>query len=251
MLTVFLRRLEVGPGALTVSSTDFFLCTLLVIGGAFRTSVQEIGLGASDVDDITRAGTPLVPARACKPCVPPLREARYQSFMKWRSSRICAPAPTSEGRCSFAWWPQKYSWPPDGIVARTQARAPQASQRFAAVSCGSFSTGRSRVCAFMLPSHTITPPRAPLFTRGAIDRPHTDTTKRGSVNPLEATVNTTRNAAHQRDLAPASSIVESVPEPAPRAPVAPNEHGSTYDAPRDSYRRIRLQRTAPLGPRGA
>ncbi len=30
------------------------------------------------------------------------------------------------------------------------------SQRFAAVSCGSSSTGRSRVCAFMLPSHTIT-----------------------------------------------------------------------------------------------
>lgn len=29
-----------------------------------------------------RAGTPLVPARASQPCVPPLREARYQSFMK-------------------------------------------------------------------------------------------------------------------------------------------------------------------------
>ena len=27
-------------------------------------------------------GDPLVPARACKPCVPPLREARSQSFMK-------------------------------------------------------------------------------------------------------------------------------------------------------------------------
>ena len=30
----------------------------------------------------TRAGPPSVPARACKPCVPPLREARSQSFMK-------------------------------------------------------------------------------------------------------------------------------------------------------------------------
>ena len=27
-------------------------------------------------------GDPLVPARASKPCVPPLREARCQSFMK-------------------------------------------------------------------------------------------------------------------------------------------------------------------------
>ena len=27
-------------------------------------------------------GDPLVPARASKPCVPPLREGRYQSFMK-------------------------------------------------------------------------------------------------------------------------------------------------------------------------
>ena len=106
----------------------------------------------------TRAGTPSVPARASKAVRPALWEARSQSFMKWRSSRICAPAPTSEGRCSFAWWPQKYSWPPEGIVARTQARAPQASQRFAAFSCGSSSTGRSRVCAFMLPSHTIAPP---------------------------------------------------------------------------------------------
>ena len=171
----------------------------------------------------TRAGTPSVPARASKPCVPPLREARSQSFMKWRSSRICAPAPTSEGRCSLAWWPQKYSWPPEGIVARTQARAPQASQRFAAVSCGSFSTGRSRVCAFMLPSHTITPPRAPLFTRGAIDRPHADTMKRGSGNHSNDSPNTPRNGTHQRDLAPASSIVESVPDLAPRAPLATNE----------------------------
>ena len=30
----------------------------------------------------TRAGTPSVPARALQPCVPPLREARSQSFMK-------------------------------------------------------------------------------------------------------------------------------------------------------------------------
>ena len=131
----------------------------------------------------TRAGTPSVPARASQLCFPPLREARSQSFMKWRSSRICAPAPTREGRCSFAWWPQKYSWPPEGIVARTQARAPQASQRFAAFSCGSSSTGRSRVCAFMLPSHTINPRLAPLFTRGAITRPIADTLERGSGNP--------------------------------------------------------------------
>ena len=27
-------------------------------------------------------GDPSVPARALQPCVPPLREARYQSFMK-------------------------------------------------------------------------------------------------------------------------------------------------------------------------
>ena len=33
----------------------------------------------------------------------------------------------------------------------------------------------------------------------------------------------TRKRAHQRDPAPASSIVESVPEPAPRAPLAANE----------------------------
>ena len=32
-----------------------------------------------------------------------------------------------------------------------------------------------------------------------------------------------RKRAHQRDPAPASSIVESVPEPAPRAPLATNE----------------------------
>ena len=100
----------------------------------------------------------------------------------------------------------------------------------------------------MLPSHTITPPRAPLFTRGAIESPYADTMKRENANPPEATANTPRNATHEGDLAPASSIVESIPEPAPRAPVAPNVHGSTYDAPRDSYRRIRLQRTAPLGP---
>ena len=76
-------------------------------------------------------------------------------------------------------------------------------------------------------------------------RRHNET---GSVNPPSISLNSPRNASHQRDLAPASSIVESIPEPAPRAPVAPNEHGSTYDAPRDSYRRIRLQRTAPLRP---
>ena len=144
----------------------------------------------------TRAGTPSVPARACTPCVPPLREARSQSFMKWRSSRICAPAPTREGRCSFAWWPQKYSWPPEGIVARTQARAPQASQRFAAFSCGSSSTGRSRVCAFMLPSHTITPRRAPLFTRGAITRPTIDTSERGRGTASNHSPRPPRKRAH-------------------------------------------------------
>ena len=144
----------------------------------------------------TRAGTPSVPARASQPCVPPLREARSQSFMKWRSSRICAPAPTREGRCSLAWWPQKYSWPPEGIVARTQARAPQASQRFAAFSCGSSRIGRSRVCAFMLPSHTITPRRAPLFTRGAIARPMTGTVERGRGTASNHSPRPPRKRAH-------------------------------------------------------
>ena len=32
--------------------------------------------------DENAGGDRLVPARACKPCVPPLREARSQSFMK-------------------------------------------------------------------------------------------------------------------------------------------------------------------------
>ena len=32
--------------------------------------------------DENAGGDQLVPARACKPCVPPLREARSQSFMK-------------------------------------------------------------------------------------------------------------------------------------------------------------------------
>lgn len=68
--------------ALTVRSTDFILFTLLINGRVFRTSVQDVGLRTSDVDGVTRAGTPLVPARAFTPCVPPLREARSQSFMK-------------------------------------------------------------------------------------------------------------------------------------------------------------------------
>ena len=103
----------------------------------------------------------------------------------------------------------------------------------------------------MLPSHTITPRRAPLFTRGAIARPTTDTVERRSGKPSNRRPDPPRKCAHQRDRAPASSIVESVPEPAPRAPLATNERPPTYDAHRDSYRRIRLQRTAPLGPRGA
>ena len=74
----------------------------------------------------------------------------------------------------------------------------------------------------MLPSHTIAPRRAPLFTRGAIESPYADTMKRENANPPEATANTPRNATHEGDLAPASSIVESVPEPAPRAPLATN-----------------------------
>ena len=36
----------------------------------------------TDVRKKNAGGDPLVPARACKPCVPPLREARSQSFMK-------------------------------------------------------------------------------------------------------------------------------------------------------------------------
>jgi len=36
----------------------------------------------NDVRKKNAGGDPLVPARACKPCVPPLREARSQSFMK-------------------------------------------------------------------------------------------------------------------------------------------------------------------------
>lgn len=51
-------------------------------------------------------------------------------------------------------------------------------------------------------------------------RRHNET---GSVNPPSISLNSPRNATHQRDLAPASSIVESVPEPAPRALLATNE----------------------------
>ena len=47
----------------------------------FRDAVVGNG-GNNDGARKTRAGTPSVPARAFTPCVPPLREARYQSFMK-------------------------------------------------------------------------------------------------------------------------------------------------------------------------
>ena len=73
----------------------------------FSASLTSATLHASLRGYEYAGGDRLAPARASKPCVPPLREARCQSFMKWRSSRICAPAPTREGRCSFAWWPQK------------------------------------------------------------------------------------------------------------------------------------------------
>ena len=36
----------------------------------------------NDVRKNNAGGDPLVPARALQPCVPPLREARSQSFMK-------------------------------------------------------------------------------------------------------------------------------------------------------------------------
>ena len=47
----------------------------------FRDAVVANGHN-TDVRKKNAGGDPLVPARACKPCVPPLREARYQSFMR-------------------------------------------------------------------------------------------------------------------------------------------------------------------------
>lgn len=45
----------------------------------------------------------------------------------------------------------------------------------------------------------------------------------GRGNPTHTNVSGLRSRAHQRDPSPASSIVESIPEPAPRAPLAANE----------------------------
>ena len=47
----------------------------------FRDVVIREGCN-NDVRKKNAGGDPLVPAHACKPCVPPLREARSQSFMK-------------------------------------------------------------------------------------------------------------------------------------------------------------------------
>ena len=49
--------------------------------GRFRDAVVREGCN-NDVRKKNAGGDPLVPARACKPYVPPLREARSQSFMK-------------------------------------------------------------------------------------------------------------------------------------------------------------------------
>lgn len=49
--------------------------------GWFRDAVVREGRN-NDVRKKNAGGDPLVPARARKPCVPPLREARSQSFMK-------------------------------------------------------------------------------------------------------------------------------------------------------------------------
>lgn len=49
--------------------------------GWFRDVVIREGYN-NDVRKKNAGGDPLVPARAFTPCVPPLREARYQSFMK-------------------------------------------------------------------------------------------------------------------------------------------------------------------------
>lgn len=83
---------------------------------------------------------------------------RPQAVMSWRSSRMSAPEPTRAARCAFAWWAQKNRRPPVGMVTRTHARAPQASQRSAAVKVGSGTAVRSRVEAFMPPSHTTDRP---------------------------------------------------------------------------------------------
>lgn len=83
---------------------------------------------------------------------------RLQAVMSWRSSRMSAPEPTRAARCALAWWAQKNRRPPVGMVTRTHARAPQASQRSAAVKVGSGTAVRSRVEAFMPPSHTTDRP---------------------------------------------------------------------------------------------
>jgi len=49
--------------------------------GRFRDAVVISGRN-NDVRKKNAGGDPSVPARASQPCVPPLREARYQSFMK-------------------------------------------------------------------------------------------------------------------------------------------------------------------------
>ena len=85
-------------------------------------------------------------------------DRRPQAVMSWRSSRMSAPEPTRAARCALAWWAQKNRRPPVGMVTRTHARAPQASQRSAVVKVGSGTAVRSRVEAFMPPSHTTDRP---------------------------------------------------------------------------------------------
>ncbi len=153
--------------------------------------------------------------------------------------RICAPPPAGRaGACSRGG--RKVRWPPDGMVAEPRRRRRERRNRRAQLRL--VSTGRSRVCAFMNPSHHRTAPApvrraqsTPLRSKRA---PCRQEPRDGGVSCQQAPADPDR---HQRDLAPASSIVESIPEP--RAPVAANEHGDTYDYS-DSYRRIRLQRAA-------
>ena len=78
------------------------------------------------------------------------------------------------------------------------------------------------LCVHASITHHHPAPRTPVHP-GRNRSPARRYNEPGSANPPSICPNSPRNGTHPRDLAPASSIVESVPEPAPRAPLATNE----------------------------
>ncbi len=136
---------------------------------------------------------------------------------------LCAGA-HQRGRCSFAWWPQKATGHPTAS-ARTQSASAAGVATIHAAVMRLVNTGRSRSVAFILPSHTIVPPRT--CSPGRNRSPHTDTSKRGGT---EAAANAPKRHPPARPGRPRQSL-ESV-RPAPRAPVAPKKRYGSTCAPR-------------------